>query len=233
MIHKIARRWLVRMGAGTLALACQALLGSGVAWSQNQPFQGTTSATLMQYFDTTQADNFVRTLNAADFPLCAMIYVYDAAENLQACCGCELTGDGPDFQTVKLHLVPNSSSGSPPAIGAIKILSTLPNHASTASSPPGPETNDNTVCDPTSSATLLDGLRAWILHAPGETPRGGGTTLTNLTQPEFDRAPLTQADFNPALRGSILNRCAFIQNHQSGRGICSCGLQDNTLNAID
>jgi len=234
MNQAIVRKWLVRGAAAAVALTCQAFLSTGVAWSQNQPFVNAPgNATLEQYFDTTTGDNFVRTLNSADFPVCAMMYVYDAHERLQTCCGCQLTGDGPDFQTVNAHLTANSSSGTPPATGVIKILSTLPNTPSTANPPPLPQNNDNTVCDPTKPASLVAALRPWILHNPAEPPTGGGSNVASLTEPAFESVPLAVADLQPNTPNSVLNRCKFIQNHQSGKGICSCGLQDNTLNAAD
>src|SRR5579862_7343277 len=60
---------------------------------------------------------------------CAMIYVFDTAQNLQSCCGCPLTADGLLTLRISLNLAPNTvgGTGGPLFDGSLRIISTLPN----------------------------------------------------------------------------------------------------------
>ena len=46
---------------------------------------------------------------------CAMIYVFDTAQNMQACCGCPLTADGLLTLRISANLAPNP-------VGSLSIL---------------------------------------------------------------------------------------------------------------
>src|SRR5579862_2690102 len=114
---------------------------------------------------------------------CAMIYVFDTAQNMQSCCGCPLTADGLLTFSISGNLAPNPvGSLSILMDGSIRIVSTLPN--SIPGLPPGPDI----YCDPATSvccdpAATLDGntitpaseLVAWASHIQG----------TQITESEF------------------------------------------------
>src|SRR5580700_11017302 len=55
---------------------------------------------------------------------CAMIYVFDTAQNLQSCCGCPLTADGLLTLQISANLAPNPvGSQSILMDGSIRIVS--------------------------------------------------------------------------------------------------------------
>src|SRR5579862_5321660 len=58
---------------------------------------------------------------------CAMIYVFDTAQNMQSCCGCPLTADGLLTLRISANLALNAVGSSFLQDGSIRILSTSPN----------------------------------------------------------------------------------------------------------
>src|SRR5579863_4703657 len=58
---------------------------------------------------------------------CAMIYVFDTAQNLQSCCGCPITADGLLTLRISANLALNAVGSSFLQDGSIRILSTSPN----------------------------------------------------------------------------------------------------------
>src|SRR5579862_929594 len=62
---------------------------------------------------------------------CAMIYVFDTAQNLQACCGCPLTADGLLTLRISTNIAADTvgslSASTLLVDGSIRIVSTLPN----------------------------------------------------------------------------------------------------------
>lgn len=59
---------------------------------------------------------------------CAMIYVFDTAQNMQVCCGRPVTADGLLTLQISTNLAPNPvGSLSILMNGSIRILSKLPN----------------------------------------------------------------------------------------------------------
>src|SRR5579862_4947757 len=62
---------------------------------------------------------------------CAMIYVFDTAQNLQSCCGCPLTPDGLLTLRISTNIAADTvgslSASTLLVDGSIRIVSTLPN----------------------------------------------------------------------------------------------------------
>src|SRR5580658_1892251 len=81
--------------------------------------------------------------------LCAMIYVFDADQQLTECCGCVETHNG--LRTLSLHsdLTSNPLTGVVSRNGVIKIVSAAVN---------------DSPCDPTSNVSPKANLRAWVTH---------------------------------------------------------------------
>ena len=77
---------------------------------------------------------------------CAMIYVFNDAQAMQACCGCPVTADGLLTINVTTQLA-NSPAATETLLhdGTIRIVSTLPNAF------PGDPVGDNVFCDPSTS----------------------------------------------------------------------------------
>jgi hypothetical protein len=133
--------------------------------------------------------------------LCAMIYVFDADQQLSECCGCVETHNGLRTLSVRRDLTSNPLTGRVSTNGVIKIVSAAVN---------------NSPCDPTSNVTPTANLRAW------------GTHIQNPVGAAF---PITETEFSDSTLGAtelanLQAQCAFIGILGSGQGFCSCGTGD-------
>jgi hypothetical protein len=133
--------------------------------------------------------------------LCAMIYVFDADQQLSECCGCVETHNGLRTLSVRKDLTSNPLTGRVSTNGVIKIVSAAVN---------------NSPCDPTSNVTPKTNLRAW------------GTHIQNAVGTAY---PITETEFSDSTLGAtelanLQAQCAFINILGSGQGICSCGTGD-------
>jgi hypothetical protein len=81
--------------------------------------------------------------------LCAMIYVFDADQQMTECCGCVETHNGLRTLSVRSNLTSNPLTGVVSRTGVIKIVSAAVN---------------NSPCDPTSNVSPKANLRAWGTH---------------------------------------------------------------------
>ena len=133
--------------------------------------------------------------------LCAMIYVFDADQQLSECCGCVETHNGLRTLSVKHDLTSNPLTGRVSTTGVIKVVSAAVN---------------NSPCDPTSNVSPKANLRAW------------GTHIQNPVGAAF---PITETEFSDSTLGAtelanLQAQCAFIGILGSGYGICTCGIGD-------
>src|ERR1700720_4208469 len=78
--------------------------------------------------------------------LCAMIYVFDADQQLSECCGCVETHNGLRTLSVRRDLTSNPLTGRVSTNGVIKVVSAAVN---------------NSPCDPTSNVSPKANLRVW------------------------------------------------------------------------
>jgi len=81
--------------------------------------------------------------------LCAMIYVFDADQQLTECCGCVETHNGLRTISVRSNLTSNPLTGVASRNGVIKIVSAAVN---------------NSPCDPSTNVTPKANLRSWVTH---------------------------------------------------------------------
>src|ERR1700740_1435751 len=81
--------------------------------------------------------------------LCAMIYVFDADQQLSEGCGCVQPNTGLRPLSVKRDLTSNPLTGRVSPNGVIKIVSAAVN---------------NSPCDPTANVSPKANLRAWGTH---------------------------------------------------------------------
>ena len=133
--------------------------------------------------------------------LCAMIYVFDADQQLTECCGCVETHNGLRTLSVRRDLTSNPLTGVLSSTGVIKIVSASVN---------------NSPCDPTSNVSPRANLRAWATH------------IQNAVGTAF---PITETEFSDSTLGAtelanLQAQCAFVNILGSGHGICSCGTGD-------
>jgi hypothetical protein len=133
--------------------------------------------------------------------LCAMIYVFDADQQLSECCGCVETHNGLRTLSVRRDLTSNPLTGRVSTNGVIKVVSAAVN---------------NSPCDPTGNVSPKANLRAW------------GTHIQNPVGAAF---PITETEFSDSTLGAtelanLQAGCAFINILGSGQGVCSCGTGD-------
>jgi hypothetical protein len=133
--------------------------------------------------------------------LCAMIYVFDADQQLSECCGCVETHNGLRTLSVQRDLTSNPLTGRISTNGVIKIISAAVN---------------NSPCDPTANVSPKANLRAW------------GTHIQNPVGAAF---PITETEYSDSTLGAtelanLQAQCAFINILGSGQGVCSCGTGD-------
>jgi len=133
--------------------------------------------------------------------LCAMVYVFDADQQMTECCGCVETHNGLRTISVRNNLTSNPLTGVRSTNGVIKIVSAAVN---------------NSPCDPTSNVTPKANLRAWVTH------------IQNAVGTAF---PITETESSDSTLGAtelanLQAQCAFVNILGSGHGICSCGTGD-------
>ena len=196
-------------------------------------------------------DGLVRIVNSSNFfapppvfyqngTICAMIYVFDDIEEMQACCGCPVTPDGVRTISVINNLTKNwgVNRGNLNA-GVIDILSTFPNLPvpTGVALPPqiGTLGSSGLACDPSTkfgptigvttehTGAPEYGLRAWMTHAEGNIPVPASSNLIKGVSIE---------EFQPAIPDNthfveLADFCLFLIQNGSGTGACSCGAGDS------
>jgi len=133
--------------------------------------------------------------------LCAMVYVFDADQQLTECCGCIETHNGLRTLSVRRDLTSNPLTGIVSTNGVIKIVAAAVN---------------NSPCDPSTNVKPTANLRAWVTH---------------IQNPVGSAYPITETEFSDSTLGAtelanLQAQCAFIGILGSGHGICSCGTGD-------
>jgi hypothetical protein len=252
------RKELVGMAlAAVAALALSA--SSALALPSPQTGTGRTGDTqLLGYISTGTAGNAATVTNITNPVedngtsgdpdiICAMIYVFDAHQLLQECCGCPVSSDGlrtlnnrTDLADEAVFLPP----GSTITTGLVRIVSAQPNGCDSLGGPLGAACLSggglNQICDATGGT-----YPAGQYHSPGspfltsavtagegiaglrlvEDLRAWGTHIQNaaLTESEYVHNPLSRNDAN-----SLAEACGDIQfaNSATGPGVCSCGTGD-------
>jgi len=191
-------------------------------------------------------DGLVRIVNAEDFDptqngtVCAMIYVFDDLEEMQACCGCPVTPDGLRTMSVINNLTKNFgvNRGNLNA-GVIDIIATNPNFFFSKPIPLPPQIgtlgSSGWVCDPSTSFSLtigaldegtsaVPGLSAWITDNEGNAPvpAASKALIKGVSVSEFQ--PVGP---DPVHERDLFDFCLFLIQNGSGTGACSCGSGDS------
>ena len=133
--------------------------------------------------------------------LCAMVYVFDADQQLTECCGCVETHNGLRTLSVRRDLTSNPLTGVISSTGVIKVISAAVN---------------NSPCDPTSNVKPTANLRAWVTHI-----QNAVGTAWPITETESSDSTLGATEL-----ANLQAQCAFVNILGSGHGICSCGTGD-------
>jgi hypothetical protein len=180
------------------AIAGLAIVGSGAASAQD--------VYKVNYFSNNAApapDATVRIDNPGLTygNLCAMVYVFDADQQLTECCGCVETHNGLRTLSVRSNLTSNPLTGVVSRNGVIKIVSAAVN---------------NSPCDPTANVSPKANLRAWVTHI-----QNAVGTAWPITETESSDSTLGATEL-----ANLQAQCSFINILGSGQGICSCGTGD-------
>jgi hypothetical protein len=178
---------------------------------------GVASATAVAQDSSTYAVTYYSNANTAGAPdatvrvindgntggsLCAAFYVFDDSQEMQECCSCPVTADGLIAESVNRYLLSNSLTSFVNVRGVIKVVST--------NAPSG-------SCDPTKGSPTA-GIRGWATHIQR------ATSGYAITETELHDANLSAAEL-----AGLQQFCSFEIVLGSGRGTCTCGLEDHAF----
>lgn len=186
---------------------------------QSAPAQEPLISYELQYFDNTVGPNVVNFFNpkiqtVEELQLvCEMIYVFDAHEEMQACCGCPVTNDGTRRVRVDTGLLAKPLGGNPVPNGVIKVVTTDFNQSSGAYAPCNPAAIN-------SNSSFESPTPAWVTHVGQFTIPFG--TFKRTTESDFENSPLGSGELN-----LLAQSCTFIHRNGTGNGICQCGIGDS------
>ncbi len=189
-------------------------VGTATIFASYSGATGTANVTVtplmfLSYFNRTNAkdsgiDGVMRivnpglTANVSAGNLCAMIYVFDANQELNECCGCSISDHGLRTLSLLHDLTSNPLTGVKPAAGTILMIPSA--------------IAQNPQCNP-NSLTPTGALPAWETN---DQPNGDGTY--SVTETSFHAVSL-----NSGIAANLAGLCSFIQSEGSGHGVCSCG----------
>jgi hypothetical protein len=183
----------------SVAAALLLTLGSTTARAQDNLF---ALSHFSNAHTTGAPDGVLRLVNdgalsdsSPDGDLCAAVYVFDSAEELNECCACRITPNGVLSLSVNTSLTSNTLTNKPPTRGVVKVVSLTPYKG---------------VCTPT-SVTPQVGIRGWLTHPQK------GTSTWSITEAE-----LTDSTFGDFESVDLPEDCAVLIELGSGAGVCSC-----------
>ncbi len=195
-----------------LVLAAVLILAAFPAMAQTSPY-------MIDYFSNNPgpggaADQQIRLVNfgATGNPLtspvgdvCANVYVFDANQELVACCSCRITPNGLLTLSIANGLTNNPVTSVVPVNGDVKIVSTA--------------AIGSTTCTPlTYNNGILDSTVGFGTHLQLS---GGTAAGTFLTETPLANAP--SSVITNGTEGSFLvQACQFARYLGSGKGVCSC-----------
>jgi len=173
---------------------------------------------------------------------CAMIYVFDDIEEMQACCGCPVTPDGVRTLSVINNLTSNFGVNRANLIaGVVDVIGAAPNMSGAKAVAVPPQITTIGLgagglvwsCDPSGQfgptvgqnstyAVPVPGLVAYQTHTEGNVPTPASRTLVKGTAVE----EFASAQPDEGHLVSLQNLCYQIIQNNSGSGSCSCGSGD-------
>jgi hypothetical protein len=262
----IRRKTLTRKAIVGGALAAVVALAFATSNALAQPeWTGTSSVSDEQnigYGVTGNTDDTVVNItmpqedaDTPNFDMCAMIYVLDAHQLLQECCGCYQTADGLRTIKVRSGLFDESKFTAPPlAVGVIRVVSATPNGCEYLHDPQNCDTNYpsgngnlSEVCDATGGTYPYGqyhglnpqagpGFNFPYPNTHGNSGIGNGSILVERNLRVWgthnQNGAITESEFeeNPLTQddaNSLAETCGDIQSSGSSRtGICDCGVGD-------
>ena len=156
------------------------------------------------------ADQQVRLVNygATGTPLtspqgdvCANVYVFDANQEMVACCSCRITPNGLLTLSVANGLTNNPVTSVVPVNGDVKIVSTAARGSS--------------ACTPlTDNGGFLESTVGFGTHLQVSGGTAAGTYITETA--------ITSAGFSTIEHDFLLQACQFARYLGSNKGVCAC-----------
>lgn len=201
---------IATVNAGTVFAA---QIGSDTISATSGSVSGSAQVTIdpllaVTYFDGANvaglaADANVRISNTGmtGGSLCAMVYVFDANQEMSECCGCVVTPDGLRTLSINSDLTSNPLTGVVLQNGSVEMVP-----ADYASNP---------TCNP-ASITPKGIVATWATHIQSFP----GPTFIE-TEDSFQRSPLSDNALS-----TLTSDCSFVGTLGSGHGICTCGTGD-------
>jgi hypothetical protein len=184
---------------GAMAAALILAMGSTTAVAQDNIFAlsyfsnahttGAPDAALRVVNDGTLSDSSP----AGD--LCASIYVFDSAEQLNECCSCRVTPNGILSLSVNANLTSNTLTGKTPTRGVVKVVSSALSGG---------------TCDAT-AVVPQTGIRGWSTHVQKT------VTSYSLTEEE-----LLDSTYGASESADLAEDCKVLIELGTGQGVCSC-----------
>jgi hypothetical protein len=148
----------------------------------------------------TAVDTSVRIVNPGTTgqQLCAMVYVFDADQQMAECCGCAVSMDSLLTLSLRKDLLSNPLTGVVPSSGSLVVVTS--------------DYSSNVTCD-ASTLTPAGAAASWSTH---------------LQVLPSNRLAVTEDAFSPGPLGDVQAanlqaQCSFIEQLGSSQGICSCG----------
>jgi len=145
--------------------------------------------------------------------VCANVYVFDANQEMVACCSCRITPNGLLTLSVANGLTNNPVTSVVPVNGDVKIIST----AATGS----------TACTPlTWNGGFFPATVGFGTHLQTAGGTGSGTYITETPIVNVGLAVTTDGEAAPdALQGEfgfLLQACQYARYLGSNKGVCAC-----------
>jgi hypothetical protein len=223
-----------------LSVAACIAAWSGIAAAESEE----AGRELQNYFsnaNTTGGQGTVYVVNPIEGgERCAMIYVFDTAQDLQVCCGCPISAEALLTLSISGNLAPNPvGSLSILMDGSIRILATMTN---ATPPPPGDSLSPgencdpftSSCCDPTAAVTAavpmggVPELVAWATHIQN-TQITESEFLVELPSGGFVDGGVVPGNgsFGLPIEGSgdpveLPQACSAITQLGSGAGVCTC-----------
>ena len=187
------------LALGTVAAVLVLAIGSTDAMGQDNVFalsyfsnantRGAPDAVLRLVNDGTVSD----ASPAGD--LCASVYVFDSAEELNECCSCRITPNGILSLSVNTNLTSDTVTGRTPTRGIVKVVSSSLSAGSCSAAIMAPQA----------------GIRGWITHVQ-QANRSFSITEEELTDSTY--GSLESAD--------LAEDCMVLTELANSTGVCSC-----------
>ncbi|HUB02583.1 MAG TPA: Ig-like domain-containing protein [Terriglobales bacterium] len=184
-------------------------IGSTTIYAQADGQTASTMVTVLpllmvSYYNLTNAQNsgadgtvYLAHPGMVPGDLCAMIYVFDSAQEMNECCGCLISDSGLRTLSLINDLTSNTLTGKQPVAGTVEILS---------SQPTAGQCNAGTI---TPAGTLV----GWETN-----PQISTAGTYQVTEVPFQPSPLVSSEAQV-----LASECSMIQQLGSGAGTCTCG----------